>query len=225
MNTQNPFVESGNSPPRPHKSNSSLFKAKGPNPCEHRGDGTTAIFLERPDGTQHECLIWTRDYEKVQKYHWNVRWSPRSTTFYAYTQAQAGSRQSLPMHRLLLPDGRTMDHRNHNGLDNRIYDSLLDIGNLRVATYAENSGNARKWRRPTSSKFKGVSWNRRCQKWIAYIKPGKPIHLGLFVREDDAARAYDVAALEYFGEFACLNFPTVSEPITAVYDGETTFGK
>lgn len=30
--------------------------------------------------------------------------------------------------------------------------------------------------------------------------------VGLYTKEEDAARAYDKAALQYFGEFANLNF-------------------
>jgi len=36
---------------------------------------------------------------------------------------------------------------------------------------------------------------------------GKRIYLGCFDVEEDAARAYDLAAVQYFGESARLNFP------------------
>jgi hypothetical protein len=55
------------------------------------------------------------------------------------------------------------------------------------------------------SRYKGVSRNR--EKWQARIKvDGKQSHLGIFTDEEDAARAYDAAARELFGEFAYLNF-------------------
>lgn len=59
-----------------------------------------------------------------------------------------------------------------------------------------------------SSVYLGVSWNGRNRKWIAQIA-GR--YLGSFVDEADAARAYDAAARELFGEFAFLNSPGPGE--------------
>lgn len=114
------------------------------------------------------------------------------------------------MHRLILglAPGQVGDHRNGNGLDNR-------RENLRMATYSQNNQNAR----PSSKKaspFKGVSirCNRfggryKARPWAAEIHvDGRKIGLGSFPDEVSAAKAYDVAAREHFGEFAKLNFPT-----------------
>lgn len=58
-----------------------------------------------------------------------------------------------------------------------------------------------------SSKFVGVSINNRRKKWLAQISyNNKPIHIGYFANEEDAARAYDKKALELYGENAKLNF-------------------
>lgn len=93
-----------------------------------------------------------------------------------------------------------VDHQNGNGLDNR-------RSNLREATVAQNSANSRLSRRSTSG-FKGVTWYKRCSRWRAHIKVDqKQRHLGYFDDPTAAAKAYDAAALDVFGDFARLNFP------------------
>jgi hypothetical protein len=58
----------------------------------------------------------------------------------------------------------------------------------------------------TSSIYKGVYWNTGCNKWLAKIGVNrKRIHLGVFACEKEAAKAYNRAAIKYFGEFARLN--------------------
>ena len=59
-----------------------------------------------------------------------------------------------------------------------------------------------------TSKYRGVCWKSARSKWSAAIHPqGKSKHLGYFIDDKDAARAYDTKAREVFGEFASLNFP------------------
>lgn len=79
---------------------------------------------------------------------------------------------------------------------------------MRICSPENNKRNTRKWRTPTSSKFKGVCFDKKWGKWTAQITNGKKIHLGRFGTELEAAQAYDKAAKEHFGEFAVLNFPT-----------------
>lgn len=109
------------------------------------------------------------------------------------------------LHRLLLnpPKGLDVDHKNHDGLDNRRH-------NLRVATRSQNQGNRRINKAGCSSQYRGVY--RECPgKWRAQIGGGgltdTRVRLGTFTSEEAAARAYDKAALERWGEFATLNFP------------------
>ncbi|KAL3155145.1 hypothetical protein ABBQ38_011201 [Trebouxia sp. C0009 RCD-2024] len=65
--------------------------------------------------------------------------------------------------------------------------------------------------RSFSSKYRGVSWHNQTGKWKAQIKVlGKDVNLGRHVAEDDAARAYDKAAICARGkEVAKLNFSIV----------------
>jgi hypothetical protein len=91
-----------------------------------------------------------------------------------------------------------VDHINGNGTDNR-------RENLRVVTHSQNLANRPGWRK-SSSKYKGVTFYKRDEKWQAKICPrGKTIHLGYFEDEVDAARAYNAAAQIHFGASAMLN--------------------
>jgi len=59
----------------------------------------------------------------------------------------------------------------------------------------------------TSSKFRGVYWNKNCRAWRARIwVDGRSEHLGNFDDEEEAARAFDRRALE-LKRFRALNFP------------------
>ena len=83
-------------------------------------------------------------------------------------------------------------------------------GNIKFITYLQKRAHSRKhrtWRgQQCSSKFKGVSWDKRQNKWRAYITVNYKVHfLGYYVNEIDSARAYDIAAKKYFGKYAHTN--------------------
>jgi len=91
-----------------------------------------------------------------------------------------------------------VDHRNGDGLDNRRQ-------NLRPANDSKNQMNAR-MRSDNPSGFKGVCADRH--RWMARIQlDGRRTYLGYFATPQEAARAYDAAAVELFGEYARPNFP------------------
>lgn len=106
--------------------------------------------------------------------------------------------KGVTMHRLLMgAPGLQVDHIDGDGLNNR-------RSNLRIGTNSQNQANRR--RAFGASRFKGVHHEKRGKPWKAAIKiSGEKIHLGSFDDEAEAARAYDRAALEHFGEFACTN--------------------
>ena len=109
----------------------------------------------------------------------------------------------LYLHRLIVGAGPSqhVDHRNGDKLDNR-------RGNLRVASKSQNGANRPKDNitRGATSHYKGVSWKSGRNRWVAHIHvEGRTQYLGSFTNEDDAARAYNMAAVATWGEFARLN--------------------
>lgn len=89
-----------------------------------------------------------------------------------------------------------VDHINGVRNDNR-------INNLRDATKSQNQHNRKRWSKKTSSRHKGVCFHKATGKWVADIQCNhKRVHLGLFVSEEDAAKAYKLAAIKLHGEFA-----------------------
>jgi hypothetical protein len=123
---------------------------------------------------------------------WQAQRTPRS--FYA-KRSEGGV--TIPMHAQIV-GSKWADHVNRNGLDNRRI-------NLRPATAGQNLANKALTSRNKSG-YKGVSWSREARKWRAQVTvDGWVTHLGWFPDPVEAARAYNQAAVEAFGEFAWLN--------------------
>lgn len=96
-------------------------------------------------------------------------------------------------------DDLELDRKNVNGNYERL--------NCRWATRRQQMRNTRKRTNAKTSKFKGVSLHSQNFRWIAQIcVPGKSAYIGSFDDELSAARAYDAAAKEHYGEFASVNF-------------------
>jgi hypothetical protein len=156
------------------------------------------------------AIVDQQDYERIAKYKWHVAKHGRS--YYAQRgtgSAKSGKRKKhlVMMHREILRvgDDLLVDHKNQNSLDNRQV-------NLRAARWEENCWNKRKPNGHSSSRYKGVMWDKRRGKWQAQIGyKGKKIFLGYFDDEKEAATAYDKAAKLLFGEYAAPNLPSESQ--------------
>lgn len=140
------------------------------------------------------ALIDEADYERVRPYGWCLNAD-------GYIVARINN-HIVELSRFILgapPEARVI-YLNDDKLDNRRANLLLTDHSL--------STQRQKRHHIGSSQYRGVQYHPRTKRWKAMIMARqKVIHLGYFDEEIDAARAYDQAALEHFGEHARLNFP------------------
>lgn len=151
-----------------------------------------------------KVLVDDEDFEKVNKYTWHLTSNGYVRTNY---YKQNGKRGPLYLTRYILnimeEDEIEIDHIDRNKLNNQ-------KENLRYCDRSQNMWN----QGPRSNrKYKGAYFHKQSGKWQSMIMYGrKMIALGLYETEIEAAEAYDVAAKQYFKEFAYLNFPKKVKP-------------
>lgn len=153
------------------------------------------------------AMVSDHRFEELSKYKWYARFG--KTTWYACTWIRRPMNKcgygTLLMHRLILGlahgDKRHADHINFDGLDNT-------DENLRIVSQEESQRHRRKVK-PGTTKFKGVkNATNATHPFEANIRFGCKLHyLGCYKTAEEAAHAYDEAALKHFGEFAHLNYP------------------
>ncbi len=145
--------------------------------------------------------VGVEDYDYLSQFNWH-----RIDTHYAKRAIYHPTRPSImQMHReVALRAGYSLASQiDHKNTDDEIYSN--ERTNLRAATASQNAANRRKSLN-CSSAYKGVTYKKGKGIFRAYIMiDGSEKHLGYYKNEEDAARAYNVAALRYFKEFARLN--------------------
>lgn len=149
------------------------------------------------------------DFEEIGRYKWHA--TKRPHTWYAVRNSAVNGKKTIVyMHRVLMPDAKNVDHIDHNGLNNT-------RSNLRNATDGENQANRLISKSSgKTSKYKGVYWHKASRKWMSRICIGrKTRYLGLYTSEDEAAHAYDRAAVAEFSHFALTNLPVPQETTKA----------
>jgi hypothetical protein len=149
------------------------------------------------------ALVDDEDYETVVGYNWAV--SIRPNTCYASSNLFQGRNAArIYLHRFILklPPEIQVDHKDRDGLNCQRY-------NMRLADWQRNGQNIIQPQTESGSGYRGVYKHHYSERWIARIRDntGRKRYLGTFETAEQAAAAYDEAALLYHGEFAVLNFP------------------
>jgi hypothetical protein len=143
-----------------------------------------------------ETIIDVEDYEKCKFYKWcgfkdrdgNIR----------VINSKAGYLSNFVMDfkptRFICTD-----HIDGNTLNNR------RKTNLQICTMQQNLMKSKLYKN-NSSGYRGVCWDKTHNKWVANVQYNyKSIRIGSFFKKEEAALAYNVKAIELFGEFAILN--------------------
>lgn len=142
------------------------------------------------------------DFYRLNRWKWHAIKGTSGIWYAARNDRTTGKHLQVRMHREIaaVMGFPHVDHWDGNGLHNW-------RNNLRPCTCSQNQAN----RGPTCknrSGFKGVAYNKRLGKWVAYVQCQKVCqYLGVFNTPIEAAQVRDKKAKELFGPFAYLNFP------------------
>jgi hypothetical protein len=159
------------------------------------------------------ALVDAADAPMVREFTWHLK-TKASQPDRLYAQAtfrtRSGEKRSIVLHRFIADaaPGQIVDHVSGDTLDCR-------RKNLRVTSARGNATNVTRSKNQKRGGWKGVSWNKNAGKWEAHIAAGPvkasgkrgKVHLGLYDDPRAAARVYDAAAADLYGEYAALNFP------------------
>jgi len=133
------------------------------------------------------ALVDDEDFQYLTAFKWSAQ--KQRNTYYTgrMINLENGKRKTLMMHHVIMgttPEGKEIDHIDGNGLNNQ-------RSNLRFVTRRQNQQNAVNSKVKRTSKYPGVSYDSRRNKWKAYIKINN-YHkdIGRFNAEIDAFNAY-----------------------------------
>ena len=154
-----------------------------------------------------KALVDDEDYDRASKVTWHLT-QKRNVVAYVYTKLNNGKHSwrggrkmdQLALQRLVMnaQEGMVVKFRSNDTLDCR-------KENLVVVSRSYIGAGRPSW---SKNPYKGISFNRASSKWEACISHEKIRYaLGTYETPEAAARAYDRANHELYGDLGFLNFP------------------
>jgi HNH endonuclease len=161
------------------------------------------MSVEIPMTRGFTAIVDEADAGRVLCHSWRA--SPKGPAIYAISSFRENPRgkRTVYLHRFILSAsiGTVVDHKDHDGLNNR-------RNNLRFATTPQNGAN----QRPTFHNkhgYKGVTFKADRQKYYGYVRAlGRLFYSRPCGCPLEAALARDVLAIKHHGDFVSLNFPS-----------------
>jgi hypothetical protein len=174
---------------------------KGQNKIIYQDDKIIKFLCESKKYGNQEAIIDSEDWDKIKNYHWSI------ANCYGFRIISSINGNKVFLSRFIMNcnnENMDVDHVFHDTLDNRKC-------NLRICTHSDNIKN-RKLNCNNKFGFKGVSIDKKLIKNKSYIYyrariqyNNKEKFLGYFKYPKQAAKAYNKAAIKYYGEFANIN--------------------
>jgi len=160
-------------------------------------------LVEIQVGKDHIAMVDDADAALVLQFQWHPFYASRDEPVLIYAKANVlaptkAGRRLVRMHRMILgaQRGETVDHRNHNGLDNQRH-------NLRYCTSQQNQFNSRV-RADNLVGIKGVGPDGN-GRWRARATLNyQTVRIGTFDTPQEAQKAYVEFAKQHHGEFYCI---------------------
>lgn len=149
----------------------------------------------------HPILIDLEDYERVSVKAWSITQGQAPQVQGRIVVDQRELRINLSRFILGVLDDRIVSRRGGYGRFDFRKEALYICDGMRTRQCLLAKRKAK-----STSKYKGVSLVKKNGLWRASIRPdGASLGLGEYATEEEAARAYNRAALKYFGPETYLN--------------------
>lgn len=153
------------------------------------------------DNLNREFYIDIDDIEFVRQRYWYVRKSDG----YVYSHnwdSESKKDRKIALH-VYLTGEKYVDHKDHNPSNNRRNNLRVPDKENRITTnQGYNNVNHRR-RSDNTSGYTGVTWDKKRNKWQAYIMYNyRHYYIGHYEKLEDAAAARKAKEIECFGEFA-----------------------